>query len=217
MRVQMSASGGLRFSEAVRHNRTPLGKQPFIGGHKSSSAHLQMTAQPMGGFAMSNRTQDLQRFGASIQKTDSCWLWLRSHTGDGYGSCRLAGQRRAHRAAYVLFIGPIPAGLCVCHHCDNKLCVNPAHLWIGTNAENTADRHEKGRDAKGMTHGAHTKLSSRRYGVGNGMAKLTPLAVREIRRRRRTGEQLATIARDTGVSIATVGKVALRQLWGHID
>lgn len=75
-----------------------------------------------------------------------CWLWLGRPTPRGYGQHRWEGKMmRAHRVAWLVSVGPIPAGLFVLHHCDNPPCVNPAHLWLGTHDDNMRDRQEKGR------------------------------------------------------------------------
>lgn len=98
----------------------------------------------------------LRLFWAKVDKSrgeDACWIWLAS-TRAGYG--RMAVNRRlwcAHRMSYVIHIGEISPELHVCHHCDNPPCVNPRHLFLGTDADNAYDRVKKNRQAKGETAG----------------------------------------------------------------
>jgi len=98
------------------------------------------------------------RFWSNVDKSGVCWLWTAS-TRYGYGRLKVGARRiQAHRVSWELHHGPIPEGLCVLHNCpggDNPTCVNPAHLWLGTRADNAADRDAKGRH--GNTKKTHCK------------------------------------------------------------
>lgn len=96
-----------------------------------------------------------KRFFTKVNKTASCWLWTARLYKDGYGvfevttAYKETKKVRAHRYSYELHKGPIPPGMLVCHTCDNPLCVNPDHLWLGTNKDNSDDKIRKGRQARG--------------------------------------------------------------------
>ena len=88
----------------------------------------------------------MKRFMEKVDKTDDCWLWTASKYPTGYGQFSLNGKpHRAHRVAYELFVAPIPNGMYVLHQCDTPACVNPEHLFLGTQADNMRDMTEKAR------------------------------------------------------------------------
>jgi hypothetical protein len=127
-----------------------------------------------------------------------CWLW--QGTTSPYGQVSVRGTKYlAHRIAYEMFVGKIPDGYHVCHTCDNPRCVNPAHLFIGTIADNTADKTRKGRAAKGS---------------GHGNAKLTESQIVEIRR---LHPQVSSrkLAKMFGVCKTTILDIVNNRKWLH--
>jgi len=137
----------------------------------------------------------------SPEPNSGCWLWAdQGETLKGGYIRIMSGSRRmlAHRFAYERYRGPIPRGLCVCHHCDVRCCVNPDHLFLGTIADNNADRHRKGRTPRGTDCGK-TKLSVKQV--------LAILASTETQR---------VLARQYGVAHCTIGAIKRREIWSHL-
>jgi hypothetical protein len=144
---------------------------------------------------------------------DECWPWTGAKDQDGYGifwdgTYRDSGAGhyvRVTRWTYEQFVGPV--GTChLLHRCDNPPCVNVAHLFLGTNAENMADREAKGRGGQRQTRGElHVNH------------KLTAEHVRAIRSRRADGETALALAGEYGVSDALIYKIVKRQIWTHLE
>lgn len=136
---------------------------------------------------------------------DECWLW-RGATTRGYGAFHPTWREtvKAHRYSYVLHGGSLAHGQVVCHRCDNPGCVNPAHLFAGTQAENMADMAAKGRRASGAV------LATR------GRAKLSPEA-RSAIRQARGSVRVSALAERYGVSASAVYRVLAGTCWGDDD
>lgn len=147
-------------------------------------------------------------FWQHIQKTDTCWIWTGTIGKSGHGyviSRRLAKRTGAHRISWELHNGPIPEGLCVCHNCpggDNPACCNPAHLFLGTQADNMVDAKNKKRIRSGSRHHA-TKFSEDQIAV--------------IFEMHRSGQSHRSIATRLGVTHMTIGRIIRGQSWTHVE
>lgn len=149
----------------------------------------------------------IQRFWkyVDIKGKNDCWPWIGHKRGPaGYGGFKMYKEKEkyAHRISFEIFTGKkIPEGMCVLHSCDNPLCVNPAHLWIGTQLENIKDRESKGRG------GLHK-------GEANGRSKLTRKDVENIRIMYATGNYTQeTLGKLFGVAKVTIGLITRRKIW----
>jgi hypothetical protein len=141
------------------------------------------------------------RFFRYVEKTEGCWNWVGGHFTNGYGKFSVKHKNnRAHRVSYELANGTIPEGLVVRHTCDNRRCVNPAHLITGTHEENMRDMTERERQARGENQGS---------------VKLTEEQVKEIRAIGNSQRQV-DIAEKYGIKQGQVGKILRKVNWKHI-
>lgn len=155
-------------------------------------------------------TDQSERFWSKVNKTGDCWLWMGSVYPYGYGcfyigrrvTGRRGGMTPAHRVAYELTFGPIPQGQCVLHHCDNPPCCRPDHLFLGTDADNSADKVLKRRHVFGVISPQH---------------KLTDTDVQSIRRQSASGIANRTLAKRFHVSQPTISLIVRHKAWKHVD
>lgn len=137
---------------------------------------------------------------------EGCWNWNGRIVAGGYGQLDYGGTALiATRVSYTLHKGEIPKGLMVCHTCDNRRCVNPDHLWLGTNQDNMDDMVAKGRSGP------------RPRGEDNLKTTLTEDQVRELRLLRSEGMLLRVLAERYGITEASVSMIARRRTWAWLD
>ncbi len=147
-----------------------------------------------------------ERFWSKCSKGDGCWNWTGSKFKQGYGVFRMDHQGKRHefsasRLAYALHSKSDPAELMVCHSCDNRACINPAHLFTGTHQDNIADMISKGRQCRGKDK--HS-------------AKLTEQDVLAIRAEYRNGAWPSALAKRYGVASRTIKRTVKGLKWKHL-
>lgn len=170
------------------------------------------------------KPQDVQRFWSKVSKTDTCWRWTGTIAKNGYGCLKVSmGSRTnkampaAHRISYFLHHHTDPGHWLVCHTCDNRLCVNPEHLFLGTSADNSADMARKGRAASGDRNASRLYPEKRKRGAANRSTKLTVAQVLEIRQRYATGTITAVaLGKEFGVQGCAVLVIHHRKTWKYI-
>lgn len=151
----------------------------------------------------------------SPEPNSGCWLWTGTTNDEGYGVFVTSGRKlKAHRRSYEIHVGPT-LGLCVLHACDNRSCVNPGHLHLGTRTDNANEAASRNRLSGPLTEAYRSGRRSAR-GVRNPRAKMTEEQVRSIRPRRESGESVREIASSLRVSKGTVQAVLNGLKWRHL-
>ena len=193
---------------------------------------------------MPTRTPIKERFWKKVKKgaSDECWLWTGTREPRGYG--KIADDYdsdtgfvplAAHRVSWELHNGSIPPGLCVLHKCDNPSCVNPKHLFLGTNKDNSQDMVRKGRASPGGTTRLFGDLNpmrripslakrnyenmAKRGTAFGGRIKTTKLHdsdIRQIRMDRQSGVSLGELAVRFHVDPSTISLICNRKRWKHV-
>jgi hypothetical protein len=156
----------------------------------------------------------MERFWSKVNKKeeDECWEWQAGRDNHGYGQVVKSYSidrrtRKAHRVSWELTSGKIPDGMCVLHTCDNPPCVNPSHLFLGTQRDNVRDCEIKGRKTNPPI----------RNGEDNNHSRFTVEQVREIRERYSKGDvSQASLAREYGTSYNAIWCIVNRKTWRHI-
>lgn len=153
-------------------------------------------------------SRDIEFFKSRATETASgCWEWKMYVGKNGYGQFTDSRPRKlknAHRGAWEAVNGPVDAGMHVCHKCDNRRCVNPEHLFLGTPADNSADMVQKGRCRAPR-------------GSASGMSKLTEVDVAIIKWCLDAGVSKAKLAKLYSVTWPTVGDIAADKTWRHVQ
>lgn len=152
---------------------------------------------------------DKEKFESKFipEPNTGCWLWLGASDKNGRGKLTINRKNfNAHRISYEIYKGKIKSGLFVCHSCDTPACVNPEHLWLGTQKDNMRDMGDKKRSKfhKGSF-----------FGSTHGMSKLTEKQVLEIRNRYVRGNG-AILAKEFNVSISSIHLIKKNKIWKHV-
>lgn len=164
---------------------------------------------------------------------EACWPWTYTRFANGYGCLVFGGKTMlAHRVMKAVTVGRVLERFeFVCHTCDNPICCNPSHHFIGSPRENSQDALRKGRIATGLRngafthpekrpagarHGSRTKPESLRRGEANSQSRLRSQDVVIIRERLARGDTMTAIAKDFGVSRSTIGAIRDGHIWKHV-
>lgn len=143
------------------------------------------------------------RFWSKVKKTPTCWLWTDKLSKNGYGTFKVISHvsEYSHRISWILHRGKIPKGLFVCHRCDVRNCINPKHLWLGTQKQNNQDMWVKGRNARGENHGR---------------AKLSENDIVEIRQKCVYRKGVGKLAKEYGINRGYLHFIVNKGVWKNV-
>lgn len=167
-------------------------------------------------------TELLSRFWSHVTRTPTCWVWhaaQRGGKGPGkrYGAFKVDGKAvLAHKFSYEAYVGPIPDGLDVRHGCDNRLCVRPDHLSVGTRKENMQDAINRGRIASGERSGTRLHPETIARGENAGASKLTTQDVLKIKAMYAAGARIRDLASEFDVNRTTITRCISGKHWAHL-
>lgn len=149
--------------------------------------------------------RQLIRFTKYVEVTKGCWLWRGSRNAQGYGRFQVSTRKpiQAHRFAFQVWHGDIPQDADVCHACDNPSCVNPAHLWAGTRAQNMQDSISKGRFKRAL-------------GTKHGLSRFNEADIRLMRGLHARGFSYQHLADLFDCSKASVADIVKKRWWRHV-
>ncbi len=186
----------------------------------ASIANLRLATEATLRRAIANRVDRFWSKAIRLDR-DSCWLWQARRNPKGYGMFREMDRwAAAHRVSWELANGPIPTGRLVCHSCDTRSCVNPDHLFVGTNDDNMRDMVNKSRQSKGERHrkSCLAALPNRRIARGERIARsvLTEELVVKIRQEYSQGVRVVDLAHTYRVTPTCIYRVIRRQCWKHV-
>jgi len=202
---------------ALLHGAANANQNPYVNMNKAAT-EIQAIKHEI------NLTdRQLRNFWKKVDKAgdDECWMWTGSKLGKYGGFGTSNGVIGAHRIAWIIANGQIPPGdgyhgTCVCHFCDERTCVNPSHLFLGSHIDNMMDMDTKGRRKSYFStkNGGGLKLEQRVRGEMHGRSKLTASQVLEIRGR--SGQSKLSIAAEFCVSRRQISNILNRKKWTHI-
>ena len=166
-------------------------------------------------------TLDIQRFWARVDKSGGCWIYKGRSDPGAYGHFKINNKNLlTHRLSWAIHRGSIPKGIFVCHDCpggDNKRCVNPDHLWLGTRQDNIADAIQKGQTATGDRNGSRVHPEAILRGGAHPRSKLTDELVVEMRRLHAGGGvTYKELGIKFGVCAPMAWEIVKRKNWLHI-